>query len=237
MDELWPGQDPIGKRIKYGDAQSSAAWETVVGVVGRVKQYGLDADARMAFYRPGTQSASRALFITVRTSGDLSLLPAAVAREIRAFDPDLPLYHVQPMQDRVDVSLARQRFAASLLTLFAALALALAAIGVYSVMAYLVSQGTREMGIRAALGATPFAILALVMRQGATIAAAGIAIGAGGAYVAVHVLETLLFGIRARDPLTFVSATVTLAIVALVAIAIPAMRAARIDPIRALRDI
>ena len=234
--ELWPGQAPIGKRIKYGDAASTAAWETVVGVVGRVKQYGLDADARMAFYRPGTQSASRALFVTARTNGDPALLPSAVAREVHAFDKDLPLYHVQPMTSRVGDSLGRQRLAATLLSLFAALALALAAIGVYGVMAYLVSQGTREMGIRAALGATPMAILTLVMRQGAAITVAGLAVGLTGAYALTRVLESLLYGVSARDPITFAIAASALACVALVAVTIPATRAARVDPIAALRE-
>jgi len=234
--KLWPGQDPLGKRIKYGDAASESPWETVVGVVGRVKQYGLDADARMAFYRPHTQSPSRALFVTVRTAGDPAALAPAVAREIRAFDSDLPLYHVQPMSRRVDESLARERFAATLLTIFAVLALALAAIGVYGVMAYLVTQGVREIGIRVALGATPSGILTLVMRQGALMAGAGLAAGLAGAFMLARVMESLLFGITARDPLTFAVVSVTLAVVAAAAVAVPAIRATRVNPIEALRN-
>jgi len=208
----------------------------VVGVVGRVKQYGLDTDARMAFYRPHTQSPSRALFVTVRSAGDPRAITAAVTREIHAFDRDLPLYHVQPMATRVNESLARQRFAATLLTLFATLALALSAIGVYGVMAYLVSQGTREIGIRVALGATPGGILQLVLGQGVVIAAGGIAVGLIGAYALAHVMESLLFGVSARDPWTFAGVSVALGVVALTAIIVPATRAARIDPIAALRE-
>jgi predicted lysophospholipase L1 biosynthesis ABC-type transport system permease subunit len=235
-DELWPGQDPLGKRIKYGDAASTSPWETVVGVVGQVKQYGLDADARMAFYRPHTQSPSRALFVSVRTAGDPAQLAIPVARAIHAFDKDLPLYHVQAMTRRVDESVARQRFATTLLTLFALLALALAAIGVYGVMAYLVTQGTREIGIRVALGATPSGILRLVLRQGVRMAAVGLASGLAGALALAHVMESLLFGIEARDPLTFAGVGIALALVALIAVVIPAARAARVDPITALRD-
>jgi len=205
-------------------------------VVGRVKQYGLDTDARMAFYRPHTQSPSRALFVTVRSAGDPRAITAAVTREIHAFDRDLPLYHVQPMATRVNESLARQRFAATLLTLFATLALALSAIGVYGVMAYLVSQGTREIGIRVALGATPGGILQLVLGQGVVIAAGGIAVGLIGAYALAHVMESLLFGVSARDPWTFAGVSVALGVVALTAIIVPATRAARIDPIAALRE-
>ncbi len=235
-EELWPGQDPLGKRIKYGDAASDSPWETVIGVVGRVKQYGLDADARMAFYRPHAQSPSRALFVTVRTGGDMAALTAAVTREIHAFDGDLPLYHVQPMARRIDESLARERFAATLLSLFAVLALALAAIGVYGVMAYVVTQGTRDIGIRIALGATPAGILSLVLRQGALIAATGLAAGVAGAFALAQVMGSLLFGVTARDPLTFASVSITLAAVAIAAVAVPAMRAARVNPVEALRN-
>jgi len=235
-DARCPGQDRLGKRFKFGDAASESPWETVVGVVGRVKQYGLDEDARIALYRPHTQSPARALFVTVRTSGDVSSLATSVAAAVREFDKDLPLYHVQSMTTRVNESLARQRFATTLLTVFAALALALAAIGIYGVMAYLVTQGTREIGIRVALGATPAGILGMVLGQGAVIAAIGLTAGLAGGFTLSHVMESLLFGITARDPLTFVAVGVALAAVALVAVAIPAARAAQTDPIEALRS-
>lgn len=233
--DMWPGADPIGKRIKFGDAASTAPWETVVGIVDRVKQYGLDADARIAFYRPHTQSPAGSLFLTVRTNGDIKTLETMVARELRAFDKDLPLYHVQPMHTRVAESMARQRFAMTLLTGFAALALALAAVGIYGVMAYLVTQGTREIGIRVALGATPGDILAMVLAHGSLVAGIGLIIGLAGAFGLAHVMESLLFGVTSRDPITFVAVGAALAIVALIAVALPAARAARIEPIKALR--
>lgn len=235
-DELWPGQDPLGKRIKYGDAASDSPWETVVGVVERVKQYGPDADARMAFYRPHTQSPARSLFVTVRGAGDPDALAAAVTREVRAFDPDLPLYHVQPMDRRVDASLARQRFAATLLGAFAVVALALSAIGVYGVMAYQVTQGRREIGIRVALGATPAAIVRLIAQRGLTIAIVGFGAGLIGAVLLSQVMESLLFGVSARDPLTFASVALALTTVALTAALVPAIHAARIGVSHLLRD-
>jgi ABC-type antimicrobial peptide transport system permease subunit len=154
---------------------------------------------------------------------------------MRAFDKDLPLYHLQPMTTRVHASLARQRFLMTLLTGFALLALALAAVGIYGVMAYLVTQGTREIGIRVALGATPRGILGMVLAHGALVAGIGLLVGLAAAFGLAHVMESLLFGVTSRDPLTFAAVGGALALVALAAIAIPAVRAARIDPIRALR--
>jgi ABC-type antimicrobial peptide transport system permease subunit len=143
---------------------------------------------------------------------------------------------MQPMARRVDESLARQRFTRTLLTLFSLLALELSLIGVYGVMAYLVSQGTREIGIRVALGATPGSILGLVLAQGALVAGIGLAAGLAGAYALAHVMESLLFGVTARDPWTFAGVTILLAAAAVIAIIIPSARAARVDPISALRD-
>jgi predicted permease len=234
-DELWPGVDPVGKRLKFGDAESASPWETVVGVVGRVKQYGLDSDARMALYRPHTQSAARAIYLVVRTTTDPIGIAAAVRETIRSFDPDLPIAQLQAMDDRVDRSLARRRFSTTLLTLFAGAALALAAIGIYGVMAFLVSQGTREMGIRIALGATPRGILSLVLSHGLMVTSVGVAAGLVGAWALTRLMSSLLFGIQPRDPATFVVTGLGLAAVALLACYVPARRAARIDAIAALR--
>ena len=234
--ELWPNQDPIGKRVRFGDLKSTAPWRTVVGVVGRVKQYGLDTDGRIALYIPHTQAPARALFVVVRSGGNPAALTAAVKKEIRALDPDLPLYHVMPMTERVDESLARQRFLMLLLTLFAVLALALTTIGIYGVMTFLVAQGTRDIGIRIALGASEQAVVALVVGQGMAVAAAGALAGLAGALLLARVMRSLLFDVGGSDPVTFTAVAVALTSIALVATYLPARRAARIDPIISLRS-
>lgn len=233
--EMWPNEDPIGKRIHLGGIKTTAPWLTVVGVVGRVKQYGLDADSRIAFYMPQTQVPSRAMYVAIHTGADPAALSAAVQREVRAIDPDLPVYHVRPMDRLVELSLARREFAMLLLAMFAGLALALAAIGIYGVMAYLVSQGVREIGIRMALGATQRGILRLVLLRGMAIACTGLAGGLAVALALTRFLRSLLFGITATDPFTFILTPAALALIALAAVVVPARRAARVDPIEALR--
>ena len=235
--QLWPGQDPLGKRIRTGgmDASPDAPWITVVGVVGRIKQDGLDADSRMAVYYPHLQATTRAMNLVVRTEADAAGLSGAVRKEIREVDPDLPVYNVRTMDDRVAESLARRRFAMLLLTLFAALALGLAAVGVYGVIAYLVNQGARELGIRLALGATPHGILVLIVTQGFVVSIVGVSLGVAVAFVLTRFMQSLLFGVNATDPLTFGSIAVLLTLVALAASAIPARKAARIDPMVSLR--
>jgi predicted permease len=233
--ELWPNEDAIGKRIRFGDANATTPWRTVVGVVGRVKQYALDTDGRIALYLPQTQNATRALFVAVKAAGDPAALAPAVAREIHAQDPELPLYHMRPMSDRVGDSLARQRFSMLLLTIFAGVALVLASVGVYGVMSYLVGQSTREIGIRMALGASRQAVLGMIIRQGMAVATVGAAIGVAGALTLSRVMRSMLFGVQGSDPLTFAAVSLMLAAIALVATYLPARRAARIDPMVSLR--
>jgi putative ABC transport system permease protein len=218
------------------DANPNAPWLIVVGVVGRIKQDALDSESRIAFYRAHTQFPARAMNVVVRSGADPAGLTAAVRQELRELDPDLPIYGVRTMTERVGESLARRRFAMVLLTAFAALALGLASLGIYGVIAYLVSQGTREMGIRIALGATPRAILQLIVGQALLVALAGVAIGIGGALAAARSMRSLLFGIDAVDPLTFTAIPLLLLAVALAAAYVPARRAARIDPIAVLRN-
>ena len=235
--QLWPGESAIGKRIRTGgfDATPDTPWMTVVGVVGRVKQDALDAEPRMAYYRYHGQSPSRSMNVVLRSATEPAGLSGAVTREIRAIDPDLPIYRLRTMASRVDDSLAERRFAMLLLTLFALLALGLAAVGIYGVMAYLVSQGSRELGIRLALGAAPRDLLLLVVRQGMLVAAVGVVIGLAGAFTLTRFMRGLLFAVHAADPATFAAIGGVLGAVALMATYLPARRAARIDPIVSLR--
>jgi len=236
--QLWPNEEPLGKRIRSGgiDASADSPWLTVVGVVGRVKQYTLDGDSRIAMYLPHTQSIGRGSNVVLRSRGDPAALAATVRREIRALDPDLPIYNIRTMTERVDESLARRRFSMLLLTLFAALALGLATIGIYGVIAYLVTQGTRELGIRMALGATPRGILLLILRHGLTVALVGVGAGLAGAFALTRFMRNLLFGVNASDPATFTTVALLLTAVALAASYLPARRAASIDPMVSLRS-
>ncbi len=233
--QLWPNRDPLGKRVSFGDLAAKPVWATVVGVVGRIRQDTLDADSRIALYMPHSQYISRLLNIVLRTTVDPHSITSAVSHELHEVDRDLPLYGVISMDQRVAESLSRRRFTAVLLTMFAGFALALATIGIYSVMAYLVNQGTREIGIRMALGATQRAVLKLVVKQGMTLALTGVAVGLVAALAIGHLLSGLLYGVKATDPLTFCGIALLLAIVAFVASYIPARRAARIDPMICLR--
>jgi ABC-type antimicrobial peptide transport system permease subunit len=200
-----------------------------------VKQYTLDSGSRIAFYLPHTQFAVRAMNVVVRSTTDPAALTGAVKQQLHELDPDLPLYNVVTMEQRVHLSLARRRFAMLLLAGFACISLALAAIGIYGVLAYLVSQGTREIGIRMALGATRTAILRLVLRNGLALALTGVVMGVAAALLLTRLMQSLLFGVTAGDPLTFCAVPLLLLFIALLATSIPARRAAQVDPAECLR--
>jgi len=233
--EFWPKGAAVGNRVRHGGIDSKSPWLTVVGVVGRVKHQSLDDDPRIALYLPHGQAPTRTLSVVVRGTADPVSLAGPIRRAVAEIDAALPLYSVREMAQYIDLSLARQRFTALLLTIFALLALAVAAVGTYGVMAYLVGQGTREIGIRMALGAGRGRILGMVVGQGAWLAAAGVGAGLAGALALSRYLATLLFGVSARDPLTFVVVPAVLFLVALAASYVPARRAARVDPIVSLR--
>ena len=239
-NDLWPNQDPVGKRIRTGgfDVTADTPWMTVVGVAGQVKQYALDgAEPRIAMYFSHRQRPSRALAVVLRTTtSDPAALAPAVRQQIREIDPDLPVYNVRTMEQRVEESLGRRRFAMTLLTLFAVLALGLSTIGTYGVIAYIVSQGRREIGIRMALGATHVDVARLIITGGMTIAFAGIAFGVAAALVLTRFMGSLLFGIAPTDPLTFAAIASLIALTALAATCVPAWSAARIDPLVSLRS-
>ena len=234
--QLWPNDDAVGKRVRVGGSDSASPWLMVIGVVGRVKQDALDSDPRIAMYFPHAQFTARAMNLVVRSDGDPAALTSVLRAELQALDPDLPMYGVRTMRERVDSSLASRRFAMLLLALFAAVAMGLAAIGIYSVLTYLVNQGTRELGIRMALGATPREVLLLIVKQGMGLTGIGMALGLAGAFVTTRFMTSLLFGVSAVDPVTFVAVPAILLAAALVASYAPARRAARVDPMVSLRS-
>jgi predicted permease len=234
--ELWPNQSALGKRVHNGGITDKDPWITVVGVVGRIKQYTLDSDSRIAIYYPQTQFVTHEMNVVIRANGDPAALYSAARKEIQSVDPDLPIFHPVTMDERVHESLARRRFSMLLLSLFAGLAVALAMIGIYGVVSYVVNQGTREVGIRLALGATPRAILHLVIGRGMALAIPGVIIGLLGGLAFTRMMRGLLFGVSPIDPLTFVAIPVALVLVALLASYIPAQRATRVDPTISLRS-
>jgi predicted permease len=233
--QLWPDEDPLGKRISYGDLAAKPERATVVGVVGRIKQDKLDSDSRIGMYMPHSQFISGTMNVVVRTSTDPASMASAVNHELHELDRDLPVYRVLTMDQHIAGSLARRRFTTTLLGIFGALALALATLGIYGIMAYLVSQGTREIGIRMALGATQRGITRLVIRQGMLLAIIGVGIGLIAAFIFTRMVSSLLFDVRATDPLTFGAITLLLMLIAFLASYIPARRAARIDPMISIR--
>jgi predicted permease len=226
---FWPDQNPIGKHVWF-DVKRQIE---IVGVVGTVKQYGLDIDGRIVVYRP---SIGLLGYQVARTSSDPAAAAAAIVREIHAVDPTIPVYDVRTMDDRMQDSMARQRFAALFLGAFAAFALMLAVIGVYGVLSHLVSQGTHDIGVRMALGANRGTIVGLVIRQGMELTAAGVVLGLIGAAALTQVLANLLFGVSTRDAATFSIVPIVLVAIALVACYLPARRATKVDPVVALRE-
>jgi predicted permease len=231
----WPNTDPTGKRFKQGGADSTAPWYTVVGVVGNVKQYGLDSDARVAYYRPHLQEPNRFLNVVVRTAGDPLAFAPVATREVRALNPSIPIFDVKSMDQWLQESLARRRFSMFALALFAAAAMILAAIGLYGVISYMVSQRTKEIGVRIALGAQSRDVQKMVIRQGMSVAVIGVGVGLIGAVAVTRVMASLLYGVSARDIWTFAAIAVLLTLAALLASWIPARRATKVDPMVALR--
>jgi putative ABC transport system permease protein len=229
---FWPHDDPIGKHLWFNPKKPL----TIAGVVGAVKQYGLDSESKIVVYFAQQQNPNDGMFLVVRTSSDPAALTQAVVHEVHAIDPSAVVYGVRTMQDRLHDSMARQRFSTLMLGAFAAFAMLLAAVGVYGVISYLVSQSTHDIGVRVALGARPSNILALIVRQGMQLAAIGIATGLIGALAFTRAMASLLFGVSATDTLTFSAVALILLLVAFAATVIPARRATSIDPLVALRD-
>jgi putative ABC transport system permease protein len=229
---FWPGNDAVGKHLWF-DAKKPI---TIVGVVGAVKQYGLETDGKIATYFPQQQGPDRGMFLVARSSSQDAGLSSAIVSEIHAVDPAVVVYGIRSMQDRLYDSLARQRFSSTMLGAFAAFALLLAAVGLYGVMSYLVTQSTHDIGILVALGARPGNILGLVIRQGMQLTLLGMLAGLMGAAALTRVIASLLFGVSATDVATFLAVPALLAAVALAATVIPAWRATGVDPMVALRE-
>ena len=237
-ERYWPGEDPTGKRLKIGPLDSPNPWLTVVGVVNDVRQAGLYGDPRMDLYAPYAQD--RRAFIAprdlvLRTKGDAASVTSAVRQAVWSVDKDQPVTNVRTMDQVFAAAISQERFQALLLGLFAALALVLACVGLYGVISYSVAQRTHEIGVRMALGARPRDVLKLVLRQGMGLTIVGLIVGIAAGLLATRVLSDMLFGVTARDPLTFVGVPALLLLVAFLACYIPARRATRIDPLVALR--
>ena len=230
----FPGEDPIGMRMKLGGC-TECEWTTVVGVVGDVKDVALGADDAPAMYTPYRQEPSREMHVVLRTDAEPETLVGAVRREVRALDPELALSHVGTMEGLVEGSAGQSRYRMTIFGAFAAVALVLAAVGIYGVTAYAVGQRTREIGIRVALGAKPADVVRLVVEQGMGPSLVGIALGVGASLALTRFVSSLLYGVDGTDPATFVAVVLLLAGVALAACYIPARRALRVDPLVALR--
>jgi predicted permease len=231
---IFPGEDPIGMRIRL-NSRNPNPWATVVGIVKDVREWGLDVPARPVAYYSLLQRAPAGAYLVVRTSQSPSSLLASLQAELRAVDGNLPLYDVAPMAAVVDGSVSQRRFSMLLLGLFAGVAVVLASLGIYGVIAYTVTQRTRELGIRMALGARQADVLGLMVGQGMRLTLVGVGVGLVLALGLGRLLSALLFGVKAHDPLTFFGVALLLAGVALVAAWLPARRATKVDPALTLR--
>jgi putative ABC transport system permease protein len=230
----WPNGDAIGKRIKIGPPENEP-WVTIVGVVGNVNHSGLDAEPDFASYEPHSKRPWSQMTVLVRTTSDPLSLAGPVQRELKNAESEILIEDVVTMNRRIDLSVAPQRMNLVLLATFAVIALVIAAVGIYGVMAHSVTQRTQEIGLRMALGAQLRDVLKMVLRSGMTLALIGIAIGLAGAFFLTRLMRTLLFGVTPTDALTFASVAMILFGVALLACYIPARRATKVDPLIALR--
>ena len=224
-------QNPIGKRIRWLDGD----WLTIVGVVGDVKQSGFTQPTWPEIHHPFTQSPRGGMSLVVRGAADLTSLVASVRGAAQAVDPALPVFNVKTMETVIADSVSGSRLNALLLGLFAALAMALSALGIYSVMSYTVEQNTREIGVRMALGARGADVLKLVVGQGLALTAMGLVVGLTTAFELTRLMENLIFGVSATDPATLIATPLILTLVALLACYVPARRATKVDPLVALK--
>jgi predicted permease len=234
---FFANEDPIGRRVGLGDGEDPARWRTIVGVVGDVRHRGLDQAAAPAVFAPYGQDREswNMMSFVLRAPVDPRSLAPMIGPLVHAVDPEQPVSNVRTMDDVRDAAVVRPRFLAALLAVFAGSAVLLAAVGIYGLMAYTTAQRTQELGVRMALGASRRRVVALVVGEGARLAGAGVAVGLVAALALSRLLESLLFGVGSTDPLTLAAVSAAVAVVAALASWLPASRAARIDPARALR--
>ena len=234
----WPNEDAIGKRIKQGGRQSTQPWRTIVGVVRHIRYRTLESPSRVEFYWPYDQTsfALGSMSLAIHTSSDPRSLAGVVQRQVQALDPDQPVYRIRTMGELMSESMARRRLSMFLLAIFAGVALALAAVGIYGIMSYSVAQRAHEVGIRMALGARSSDVVRMVIGQSLGLTLAGIFVGLLGSLALTNFLSSLLFDVKATDATTFLLVAVILAVVALVASFVPAYRATTVDPVNALRQ-
>ena len=238
--QYWPGENALGRRLKIGDPnEPGKQWKEIVGIVADIRQMGIDEPVKAEMYLPYQQITDWPGYLprdlAIRTNGDTSNLAGPVRQIIREVDPDQPVSNVATMAELLGEEAAQRRMGMIMLAGFAALALLLASLGIYGVLAYFVTQHTNEIGVRQALGATPRNILFLVLRKGMVLTLAGVVIGLIAAFALTRLMSSLLFGVAAADPLTFASVPLLLVLVALLACYIPARRATKVDPLVALR--
>jgi putative ABC transport system permease protein len=233
--KAFPGENPLGKRLKFGGFTSTDPWITIVGVTRDMRHYRLPEPMGPAIYFPFFEWTGYTQTVTVRAGGDLTAVLTGVRGVLRSLDADLPMFQVQTLEEAVARSLWRPRLQGKVLGIFAALAMVLATMGIYGVISYAVAQRTRELGVRVALGASRGQVVALVVTQGVRLAVIGVTVGLAGALILTRVLSRLLYGVQATDTLTFIAVPLVLGAVAVVATWIPALRAARVDPLISMR--
>ena len=236
VQHFWPDESPIGKHIKFGRRDARGGWVSVVGVVGDIKTDGFDVPEKPHVYLAMLQNLGYAMALYVKTEGNPGSLTQALREQVQAVDPDLPVFGEKTMDDIVTSSMGERRFAMQLVTVFGVVALLLAGVGIYGVMAYSVNQRTREIGIRLALGADTRDIMRWVLTQGMSLTLAGVAVGLVSAFALTGLLRGLLFGVAPTDAITYAALALLLGLVSLVACYIPARRATRVDPMIALRS-
>jgi len=229
----FPGQDPIGRSLIVG--WNDEGPDEIVGIVGDVRQLDLETEARATIYWPPGRFTYPFATVAIRTAGDPRSVVAAAVSALHQLDPNVAAADVRTMEDVLDAAVAQRRLTMLLLAAFAGLALVLAAVGIYGVIAYSVTQRTQEIGIRMALGAQRAAVMRMVVGQAMTLAAIGLAAGAVGAWLLTRLMQKLLYGVTPSDPVTFLAVSGGLALVAAFAASIPGLRATRVDPVVALR--